>query len=253
MDSRPRLFFAHANGYTPGAYEAFLDPLRRGYRVEAPALLPLRTGRAPSGDWREIADDLGALIDAGAGPVVGVGHSLGAVSLLMAAAQRPARFSRLVLIEPPVVPTWAAALLNVAPAAVRRRGRLAAAARRRRDSWASLEEAYESERRRHWYGLVPDAALRLVLSDGLHHDGSSWRLRFPPEWEARLYEQPASVWPLLRRALPPLCVLRGAQSRVFRSQDYARWRQMRPQDTAIEIPDAGHLLPLERPAAALGW
>ena len=249
MSNPPRLFFAHANGFAPGAYEPLLMPLIHRYKVEAPALLPLRHGRPPSGPWSEIAEDLAPLVDADATATVGVGHSLGAVALLMLAATRPTRFSRLVLIEPPTIPAWLAAVLGHAPAAVRRKSPMAEATRRRADTWTSFEQAFAQARARPWYARLDDAALRLVLQNGLQHDGQQWRPSFRTEWEATLYERPTSVWPLLaRRNLPPITVLRGAQSAVFPAAAFARWRRLRPDDEAIEIPSTGHLLPLEAPA-----
>jgi pimeloyl-ACP methyl ester carboxylesterase len=248
MSSPTRLFFAHANGFTPGAYEQMLQPLRSQCEMEAPPLKPLRTHTAPRGAWHEIASDLAEQIDARPVPTLGLGHSLGAVALLMAAAARPGRFTRLVLIEPPALPTWATALLRHAPAAIRQRGALASAARRRADRWASFDEAYAQERARRWFARVPDAVLSDVLRHGLHEEESGvWRLRFRKEWEARLYETPTSVWPLLKQPLPPITVLRGASSSVFSARDATRWQAIRPQDRVVEIVGAGHLLPLELP------
>lgn len=247
MPALPRLFFAHANGFTPGAYEPLLHLLRAGCQIEAPALKPLRTGQAPTGGWQEIAFDLAEQLDAQPAPTVGVGHSLGAVALLMAAAAQPGRFRHLVLIEPPALPQWAAWLLHHAPSRIRQKGPLAAAARRRADHWASPSEAFAQERSRRWFAGVPDAVLSKVIEHGLCHEGGAWRLRFHKEWEARLYETPTSVWPLLKRPLPPVTVLRGAGSRVFEAADARRWQAMRPRDQVLTIDDAGHLLPLEQP------
>lgn len=254
MTTRPRLFFAHANGFTPGAYAPLLRPLSERYQIEAPALLPLRHGRVPSGRWDEIAADLAPLVDAGRAPTVGMGHSLGAVALLMLAAARPSRFSRLVLIEPPAIPAWGAALLRHAPAAIRRKSPMAEATRRRTDAWASFDEAFAHERARRWYARVDDAVLDNLLRHGLRHDEGIWQLRFRKEWEARLYETPTSLWPLLaRHELPPLTVVRGAESTVFPAHALARWHRLRPQDTTLEVPATGHLLPLERPELATTW
>lgn len=250
MRDLPRLFFAHANGFTPGAYDSLLAPLRERYRVEAPALLPLRSGQMPTGRWDEIADDLGGLVDAEGAPAVGVGHSLGAVALLMAAAARPSRFTRLVLIEPPVIPSWGAALLRHAPQGIRRKSALAAAARRRTDCWSSFDDAFAQERSRRWYARVTDEALANLLRHGLVEQEGGWVLRYRKEWEARLYETPASVWPLLERPLPPLTVMRGVESKVFSAAHLARWRRLRPHDQFVEVAHAGHLLPLERPDEA---
>ncbi|MBC7958158.1 MAG: alpha/beta fold hydrolase [Cytophagales bacterium] len=247
MSSLPRLFFAHANGFTPEAYRQLLQPLRSDYAVEAPALKPLRTGNMPAGSWHEIAADLGEMLDASAAATVGVGHSLGAVALLMAAAAQPKRFQHLVLIEPPAIAAWAAVLLRHAPASIRQKSPLARAARRRADRWATFEEALAQERSRRWFARVPDAVLSDVLEHGLREEGGAWRLSFHKEWEARLYETPTSVWPLLKQPLPPITLLRGAHSAVLGAAAAARWRLMRPQDRVIEVANSGHLLPLELP------
>ncbi|MGY4829648.1 alpha/beta fold hydrolase [Sphaerotilaceae bacterium SBD11-9] len=246
-----RLFFAHANGFTPGAYECLLRPLRQQFEVEAPAMKPLRTGQAPTGAWQEIANDLGELVDARPVPTIGVGHSLGAVALLMAAAARPARFERLVLIDPPALPAWATLLLRHAPASIRRKGPMARAARRRAAHWPTLAAAFTQERARRWYARLSDEVLADVLHDGLQAVDGGWQLRFPTEWEACLYETPESLWPLLRRPLPPITLLRGQSSSVFKAADAARWHALRPRDQVIEVADSGHLLPLEQPQQVL--
>ena len=99
---------------------------------------------------------------------------------------------------------------------------------------------------------MPDAVLSKVIEHGLCEDGGSWRLRFRKEWEARLYETPTSVWPLLKRPLPPITVLRGANSRVFEAAHALRWQAKRPQDQVLTIHGAGHLLPLEQPRHVAG-
>lgn len=254
MSTQTRLFFAHANGFTPGAYAPVLRPLAERYRVEAPELLPLRLGAAPSGSWEEVANDLATLIDADPTPTVGMGHSLGAVALLMLAAARPSRFTRLVLIEPPAIPAWSAALLRHAPVGVRRKSPMAVATRRRIDAWTSFDLAWAHERARRWYARIDDEVLDNLLRHGLEHAGGAWRPRFAKEWEARLYETPTSIWPLLaRNDLPPITVVRGAESTVFSPRDLARWRRWRPLDRTIEVPATGHLVPLERPDLPATW
>ncbi len=244
----PTLFFAHANGFSPGAYTQMLRPLAADFEVRAPELKPLRTGIAPSGDWREIAADLGTLLDASPAPMWGVGHSLGAVSLLMLATQRPERFKGLVLIEPPTLPAWGAWLLHHGPRALGRHGPMARWASRRVDRWNTRDEAWAHERAMRWLARVPDDVLDDVLRHGLHERDGLWRLRFQTAWESTLYEKPPSVWALLRKALPPIGVLRGALSPVFSAAAFKRWQHMRPRDRTVEVPEAGHLLPLEKPA-----
>lgn len=248
MKRDEHLLFVHANGFTPGAYRQMLKPLTDGFFVSAVELRPLRDNRAPTPDWQLLARDVGEEVDRFGQPVTGVGHSLGAVALLLSAAARPERYRRLVLIEPVALPPWMTTLLRFAPVAIRRRGPLAAAARNRRDRWSDATDAFAFERHRRWLARVSDSVLSDILQHGLKDDGGGVTLRFRKEWEATLYEAPTNIWPLLRQALPPITILRGADSKILHHSALRRWRKIRPADTIIEVADAGHLLPLERPA-----
>ena len=95
------IHFAHANGYPPQCYQAFIDPFLKQYQVlgiKHRPLWPSDSG-VPSGTWSQFADDLIAFFDQqGLRNVVGMGHSLGAIATLQAAIKRPDLFSTLVLI-----------------------------------------------------------------------------------------------------------------------------------------------------------
>lgn len=250
-EQHPNLLFVHANGFTPGAYRRLLDAVADIFTVSAVELAPLRPDATPHRSWRRLAAEIAAETSDRATPLVGVGHSLGAVMLLLAASANPERFARLVLIEPVALPGWMATLLQYAPASVRRRGPLATSARKRADRWPSYEAAFEAERRRRWLSRVPDAVLHDILRDGLIETTAGVTLRYPKEWEATLYESPANIWPLLRKHLPPITVLHGAESSIFDRAATHRWRRLRPTDTFVEISGSGHLLPFEQPEAVV--
>ena len=136
------LVFVHANGFTALTYRTLLAPLSGSLRLWAPDLrghggttLPAD----PNGrrNWADHRDDLVALLDAIDGPpVVLAGHSMGATSALLAAAERPDRVSGLVLFDPVIWSRWAVAAFQLplldriasriplVKAARRRRGRL---------------------------------------------------------------------------------------------------------------------------------
>ena len=102
------LLFSHANGYPPLCYKSMLTPLLPTSRVYAGLFRPLWQPEVePSSvnSWETFAEDLIAVIDSEIQqPVIGVGHSMGAVSSLIAAVKRPDLFTSVVLIEPVLVP-----------------------------------------------------------------------------------------------------------------------------------------------------
>src|SRR5574340_598626 len=110
-----RLHFLHANGYPPGCYREFLDCLRQDYHVFGMLLRPLWENSRPEeiDDWNPLSDDLAQFLDQQkCGPVIGVGHSIGAIVSLRLAIQQPERFRVLVLLDPVLFPPHFIALWN---------------------------------------------------------------------------------------------------------------------------------------------
>lgn len=242
--------FVPGNGFSAGAYRHLIDPLAQNYKVHGLKLRPLCEGAAPTRDWRDLARDVGAFIDRHfSAPVIGVGHSIGAVALLLSGAERPTRYTQLVLLDPVALRPWIATLLQYAPAAIRQRGPRAKSTAKRPNRWANKDEAYARERKRRHYARVSDDVLKQIVESGLvPHPEDGYMLRFSREWESRLYESPANIWGVLRRALPPVTVIRGEDSDLLSESAFKRWRRRCPQHRFIEVPDSGHLVPFEKPA-----
>jgi pimeloyl-ACP methyl ester carboxylesterase len=243
----PPVAFAHANGFTPGAYRSFLEALGVSDHAVSLELAPLRSGSVPDRSWHVLAEEVASQVDAVGGPVVGLGHSLGATLLLLTAAAEPSRFRQLTLVEPVALPAWLTLFLHVAPSAVRRRGPLARAARERVDRWPDEHAAFAAYRRRRRFAKIPDEVLRDVLEDGLAPTPQGVMLRYSTQWEATLYESPPNIWRLLRLRLPPIVLVRGEASDLFDSRTVKRWLRMRPLDGVVTVAGSGHLLPLEQP------
>jgi pimeloyl-ACP methyl ester carboxylesterase len=79
-------------------------------------------------------------------------------------------------------------------------------------------------------------------------DDGQVHLNYPPEWEARIYNTIATdVWGLPRRVKLPMFVIRGALSEPFTALSALTFRLLKPSVPLITLPDAGHLLPQEKP------
>jgi pimeloyl-ACP methyl ester carboxylesterase len=149
---RPLVNLAYANGFLPETYAFALQPLFAGYRVVSTHVRAMWGGCRPESltHWSQLGDDLldllGSLADQ---PVVGIGHSFGGVATLYAALKRPERFSRLILIDPTLLPPRYLLPIRL----VRLLGRdhqlpLVQGALRRRREWESPEAAFESFRKK---------------------------------------------------------------------------------------------------------
>ena len=93
------LHFLHANGYPPACYQPLLELFQTQYHVFGMLLRPLWKDSNPKEihDWMPFSADLLRFLSSNSPePVIGVGHSIGAVVTLRAALREPHRFRALV-------------------------------------------------------------------------------------------------------------------------------------------------------------
>ncbi|MDI1280501.1 alpha/beta hydrolase [Brevundimonas sp.] len=249
------LVFVHANGFTALTYRTLLAPLSGSLRLWAPDLrghggttLPAD----PNGrrNWADHRDDLVALLDAIDGPpVVLAGHSMGATSALLAAAERPDRVSGLVLFDPVIWSRWAVAAFQL-PLLDRIASRipLVKAARRRRAVFDSREQAMAAYSGRGAFKGWPEMVLADYLVDGLVETEEGLTLACTPDWEASNYAaQSHDPWRALRQYQGPVRILRGETGSTCRMPDRPRGL---PHVTIETVPGATHFLPMLRPDIA---
>jgi pimeloyl-ACP methyl ester carboxylesterase len=253
--SGPPLHFAHANGYPPRAYAPLLEALTPHYRITAMRARPLWPGATPNGlqDWTPLTHDLVQFLnEQGLSNLYGVGHSLGAVTTLDAALRRPELFRAIVLLDPVIFPPAFVFVWRVTKALGLgyRLHPLIPAALLRRRVFASVEEMFERYRRAPVFSGLDDPGLRAYVHSlaRLRPDGAV-ELAYSPEWEARIYYSgPLDVWDRMADLSVPMLLIYGAQSDTFRPAALRTMRRRLPHAEYHATPNAGHLVPMERPA-----
>jgi pimeloyl-ACP methyl ester carboxylesterase len=250
--SRPVLHFAHSNAFPPACFRQFLNPFLPHYRVLAAHHRPLWPGSRPEEvtSWQQIADDLLCFLDQqGVTGVIGVGHSLGAVATLLAARLQPELFRTLVLIEPIFLPPAVLQALADAPELIENLP-LLRTTRGRRQHWPDRQTAYDHFRARSAFRRWSDEAIWDYVRCGLREDTRTGELElvYSREWEARFYSRPPlEVWGALPHISHPTLAIRGAESDSLFPEAWALWQAVQPAATFVEIPDAGHMVTIERP------
>jgi pimeloyl-ACP methyl ester carboxylesterase len=125
------------------------------------------------------------------------------------------------------------------------------ALKRRRD-WPSIEDAFGRFRKREFFSRCSDDVLWLYTR-GITRPktgGEGIELAYPPEWEAQIFAtSPYDEWAYPRRITRPCAIIAGQHSDIFTAPSQRAWQRLRPDIPITCLPDAGHLLPLERPQA----
>ncbi len=251
-----RLHFLHANGFCSGTYTPFLSLFEDTFHITASDIrghgdtqLPLPQ---PVGHWQQFADDLRRSLEALAAlPVIGVGHSLGAVTTYLAAATWPQLFSAIVLIEPPIFTSERLLIIGMLRIlGLTGKIPLVRGARRRRRRFLDRQEALGrfSAGRGIFHSWRPEfisAYLACGLRDGQMQDAE---LKCDPESEAQIFESiPLDVWRYAPRIRCPALLIRGAASDTLLPRAVRRLERAVAGLRCVEIPGAGHFAPMEQP------
>lgn len=248
------LVFAHATGFHGRVWDAIIARF-----PDHPAhAIDLRghgqTGGGPVEDWRVLAQDVAAfLAQAGISGAVGIGHSMGAHTLLQVAADNPGRFARLVLFDPVILapefyapgePLYTAD--NPHPAI-----------RRKRD-FASPEAMIERFRERDPYNLFAPRVFEDYCCHGLvpAPSGEGMELACAPEDEASVYASSRSnpgILEAARHVAIPVLVVRALHTTLNDFKSSPTWPELAkvlPQGTDLYRPDMTHFHPFQDPADA---
>jgi len=253
------LHFLHANGYPPGCYRPLLELLKTEYHVFGMKLRPLwpEARRDDLIDWHPFTEDLlRFLSDRRSGPVIGVGHSIGAVVTLRAALRHPERFRALVLIDPVlftpgIIFLWR--LIRAAGLGYRSHPLIPRALKRRRE-FDDLELVFQGYRNRPVFRYLSDAHLRYYL-EGITRPGAGagYELVYSPAWEAHIYYtgvwRDMDIWRGLKALKVPTLFIRGNETNTFWKSAAALVRRKQPDARVEGVMRSTHLVPLERPQA----
>lgn len=248
---KPPLHFYHANGFPVSVYLPIMIRLTERYRVIGLGLRGQDAQTAGNTSWHQVADDLISFLDAQqVGSVVGVGHSVGGVATMLAAAKRPDLFSRIILIDPVIMPYQTALVQTVMHFFGKKKHHfLADRARTRRNGWTDRYELYDYLKTKSLFKRFDDTYLKSYVTYGFKpSDDGGVELLCPPEAEARIFENyPLDVWRWVKRIKVPTLIVRAEYSDVLSEQTVTRFCKKAANASHYLMKDAGHLIPMEKP------
>ncbi|WP_289086274.1 alpha/beta hydrolase [uncultured Spongiibacter sp.] len=246
--TQPAIHFAPANGFPVASYRFFL----KHFADEYPLLGLENRGAwgehppAPDFNWRGHADDLIAFLDQHShGPVIGIGHSIGATVTPLAAARRPDLFRALILCDPATLPgryLYRAHRL-VAPHFTRHLS-LVKRTRKRPTHWPSRQAFIDYHRNKPVFRPFSDEAFADYAEAALiEQDDGQLAMRYHPDWEAQNFSQTHSPWQALKRIQCPTLLLRAEHS-FLHPEAVFRYHSQRLPDVVdcMTVAGRGHML-----------
>ncbi len=242
--------FLHANAYTPGCYDQMFSSLSN-YKIIAPKQRPLWEGSDESEltAWSVLADDIIAHMDeVGRKDIIGIGHSMGGVASWLAAIKRPDLFSRLILIDPVILPLSYTLGIQWMPMSLKKKfAPMIKIASRRRDTWADRATAKKYFLSKKVFQRFDDQALEDFINHGLKSHAEGVTLAYPRAWEARVYGTAPYLWGKMSKSPCPITIIRAQYSDVINDEGWKKIQSKVALGHFLQADGAGHLVPFEQP------
>ncbi len=243
--------FYGANGFPTGGYFQLLQLLKNEFALSTlynRATWPDQSLPAQT-HWQLYADDLIEYLDTQVKqPVIGIGHSLGATTTLLAAIKRPDLFKKLVLIEPAMTSPTVATLLSFIPFTLVKQFQPIKHTVNKQEHWPSEQHFYQDLRQRRVFKRISNENLNtLAVQSLVQNETGGHRLKFPKAWEAKNYATAFNVFQHFAKNKLPVVAIRGKPSAYFTQKSWRTWQKVADNTTFSENLNFGHLFPLESP------
>jgi len=251
MSSRV-LYLAHANGFPGASYKTFLAPFAGCFDVRYLDMIGHHPDWPVDLHWQSLADQLESELVAMPKPIVGVGHSMGALLMLLVATRRAEWFDAIVLLDPPLVNGWHARYFS----AMRSIGLIdritpAGRSKGRREFWDTREQAVEYFHSKPFFQALDPRCLADYLNAVLEaSSGGGWRLRYRPGVEVDIFRNTPTQIDTCPRLRVPGLIINGRSSPVYLRSCVRRL--VKQHGLRHREIDGGHMFPLERPEATAG-
>ncbi|MCE2855702.1 MAG: alpha/beta hydrolase [Ilumatobacteraceae bacterium] len=258
-NSSSPVLFSHATGFHAHCWQPIADVLRA--ELHCMAFDHRGFGDSQKVDpatlkWADYGDDALAAAratterHAGAG-LIGVGHSMGGATLLMAALAEPSLFRALFIFEPIVFPPMPSTMSGDTPSNF-----LADGARKRRSSFDSFDAALTNFASKPPMNSFHPVARESYVRHGFagQPDGTV-TLKCAPEHEARTYETggAAPEWHELPGITVPTWVLCGRPEPLQPSRFAANVSEQLGNSTYVQWDEMGHFGPFTHPEELAGF
>jgi pimeloyl-ACP methyl ester carboxylesterase len=248
--SKPKIHFAHANGFPARTYSKLFALLENDFEI---GWLE-RHGHNPkfpvTDNWRYLRDELREEIERRyTEKIIGIGHSLGGVLHFLVAVENPELYRQIILLDAPVISRLSSHGLRILKMTrLMDRYSPSQMTRFRRNLWRSREEAFEHFKRKPKFDAFDEDVLRDYVRFGTIQTGKGFELFFSPKTEAKIYRTIPHHLPKFRGKLKiPAAYIGGSFSREGELARLSFMKKHFPIDF-YQI-EGSHLFPFENPPA----
>ncbi|MFV0390113.1 MAG: alpha/beta fold hydrolase [Pyrinomonadaceae bacterium] len=246
-----KIHFAHANGFPARTYSKLFSFLEDEFDIAYIEKLAHNPRFPVTNNWNNLSDELIEDIEKKfTTPIIGLGHSLGGVLHLIAAAKRNELYTAIVLLDAMIISPFSSFFIktlkstklmsHVSPSRI---------TRFRRTHWRDFDDVFAHFSAKESFARFdPDVLRDYVRYGTVEQVNGTRRLLFEPAIEAKIYETIPDHLPRLKGRLNlPIAFIEGTESNESKLARVKFMKKKFPFD--FTSTNGTHLFPFEHPKA----
>jgi pimeloyl-ACP methyl ester carboxylesterase len=246
--NQPGIYFSHANGFNGLTYKTLLNKISPNQKIisydlrgHGKSTVPAKPERLKS--WQRYRDDLISILEKNNEPSTLIGHSLGGTTSLLVAFKRPELVSKIILIDPVLLPlTYWLGTKVVQSVGLIEKGALV-----RKKTWGSKEEAFQYFSGKKLFRKVIPEAINDYIDGGMKKINENlYELNCSPKWEAATFKLTSGGnWFNLKKSNVPTKVILTPNSVVCNERSQKKLNKSIAKIEFVTLENTTHMLPLE--------
>ena len=252
------ILFFHATGFNAQTYIQLLEKLNKKFNQDINILALDQRGHGMSSaesipkklsSWHPYFEDAIEICDQISGPLICMGHSMGAIVAARLTEMRQKKVSKLVMIEPVLAGPYESLRHRVLTKLhLRNKVPIASGAARRRSKFQDIDDAVNSYIGRGAFTTWDRSWIEdYVLGGTKKIETGEIELTCPPDWESKTFLTSAfDSWKHLKNIKIPSLALGGNINSTFSKQARKAFLKLREDWQLENFEGSSHFLPMER-------
>lgn len=252
--NQPGIYFSHANGFNGLTYKTLLNKISPNQKIisydlrgHGKSTVPAEPEKLKS--WQRYRDDLISILEKNNEPSTLIGHSLGGTTSLLVAFKRPDLVSKIILIDPVLLPLtyWLGTKVVQSVGLIEKVHPMVKGALVRKKTWVSKEEAFQYFSRKKLFRKVIPEAINDYIDGGMKKINENlYELNCNPKWEAATFKLTSGGnWFNLKKSNVPTKIILTPNSVVCNEKSQKKLKKSIAKIEFVTLENTTHMLPLE--------
>ena len=252
--NQPGIYFSHANGFNGLTYKTLLNKISPNQKITSYDLRGHGKSTVPAEpeklkSWQRYRDDLISILEKNNKPSTLIGHSLGGTTSLLVAFKRPDLVSKIILIDPVLLPLtyWLGTKVVQSVGLIEKVHPMVKGALVRKKTWVSKEEAFQYFSRKKLFRKVIPEAINDYIDGGMKKINENlYELNCNPKWEAATFKLTSGGnWFNLKKSNVPTKIILTPNSVVCNEKSQKKLKKSIAKIEFVTLENTTHMLPLE--------